>query len=221
MFDNIEITYKRVKNLKISVKASGVNVIAPIGISQTKILDILKEKAKWIEKQQNRISLNNKFDYSQITFSNMDEVYFLGERYSVQIIDSVNNLILEKGDVLEFYLNSSVINNIKFKQKLFHEFIFDRADIILNNLVAKYLKITGQEIERVSIKKMRTRWGSCNHVKRTINLNVDLILRNIKSVEYVVLHEIAHLTHPNHSKEFYKYIEQYMPDWKARERAIK
>ncbi|MDE4992440.1 M48 metallopeptidase family protein, partial [Francisella tularensis] len=84
-------------------------------------------------------------------------------------------------------------------------------DIILNNLVAKYLKITNQEITGVTIKKTKTRWGSCNYVKKTINLNFNLFLRDIQAIEYVVLHEIAHLTHTNHSKEFYAYVASYIP----------
>lgn len=87
--------------------------------------------------------------------------------------------------------------------------------------MAKYLKITNQEITRVTIKKTKTRWGSCNYVKKTINLNFNLVLRDIQAIEYVVLHEIAHLTHPNHSKEFYAYVASYMPDWKVREKRLK
>jgi predicted metal-dependent hydrolase len=148
-------------------------------------------------------------------------VYFLGKPYTVQLVESKQNIIVESDDIVSFHLNPSVIDNREFKLELLEEFYRDRADIILNNLVAKYLKITNQEIERVTIKKTKTRWGSCNYVKKTINLNYNLVLRDIGAIEYVVLHEIAHLTHPNHSREFYAYIYSYMPDWKARERKLK
>ena len=140
-----------------------------------------------------------------------DSIYFLGCEYPIKLVESKHNIVNYHDDHIEFLLNSSVIANREFKLQLLEEFYKDQADIILNNLVAKYLKITNQEINRVTIKKTKTRWGSCNYVKKTINLNFNLVLRDIRAIEYVVLHEIAHLTHPNHSKEF----------WKVREKRLK
>ena len=63
---------------------------------------------------------------------------------------------------------------------------------------------------------MRTRWGSCNKAKGYINLNLDLITKKKEFIEYVVLHELAHLVYANHSKDFYALISKHMPDYKAR-----
>ena len=67
---------------------------------------------------------------------------------------------------------------------------------------------------------MKTRWGSCNPHKGYINLNLELIKNPKESIEYVVFHELSHLIHPNHSKEFYSYISAYMPDWKRRKEIL-
>jgi len=61
---------------------------------------------------------------------------------------------------------------------------------------------------------MKTRWGSCNSQKGYINLNLELIKEPIRCIEYVVAHELAHLIHPNHSKEFYNYLSYLLPEWK-------
>lgn len=222
MLDNINITYKKVKNLKLSISNDGsINITSPIGVSQKEIHNLLESKKSWIEKHQKRLSQNSVYDYSKYSLEHGSCVYFLGREYTVKLVESKQNVVIESDDTISFYLNPSVIDNQEFKLELLEEFYRDRADIILNNLVAKYLKITNQEIERVTIKKTKTRWGSCNYVKKTINLNFNLVLRDIDAIEYVVLHEIAHLTHPNHSKEFYAYIHGYMPDWKAREKKLK
>ncbi|MFT4693140.1 MAG: putative metal-dependent hydrolase [Francisella sp.] len=222
MFDNINITYKKVKNIKLSISRDGeINITSPIGVSQKEIHNLLESKKKWIQKHQHKISANQKFNYEKYSLDHNSYVYFLGRACTVQLVESKQNIVTESDDVVSFYINQSVINNQEFKLLLLEEFYRDRADIILNNLVAKYLKITNQEIERVTIKKTKTRWGSCNYVKKTINLNFNLVLRDIDAIEYVVLHEIAHLTHPNHSREFYIYIHSYMPDWKAREKKLK
>lgn len=218
----VDIVYKNVRNLKISLSKDGlITVVSPKGIAKKEILELLQTKKAWIDKQTQRLQNNQKFDYSNYSLNDSDLIYFLGREYLIRVTQSKHNIVKYYDDYIEFLLNPSVINNREFKLQLLEEFYRDQADIILNNLVAKYLKITNQEINRVTIKKTKTRWGSCNYIKKTINLNFNLILRDIEAIEYVVLHEIAHLTHPNHSKEFYNYISCYMPDWKAREKRLK
>ncbi|QUE32023.1 M48 family metallopeptidase [Francisella philomiragia] len=218
----VDIVYKNVKNLKISLSKDGlITVVSPKGIAKKEILELLQTKKAWIDKQTQRLQNNQRFDYNNYSLNDGDLIYFLGREYPIQVIQSKHNVVNYYDDYIEFLLNPSVISNKEFKLQLLEEFYRDQADIILNNLVAKYLKITNQEINRVTIKKTKTRWGSCNYIKKTINLNFNLILRDIEAIEYVVLHEIAHLTHPNHSKEFYNYISCYMPDWKVREKRLK
>ncbi|EAH5912909.1 DUF45 domain-containing protein, partial [Campylobacter jejuni] len=60
--------------------------------------------------------------------------------------------------------------------------------------------------------------GSCNHNKAYVNLNLKLIQKSLKAIEYVILHEICHLKFPNHSKEFYDFIEYFMSDFRQREK---
>lgn len=65
---------------------------------------------------------------------------------------------------------------------------------------------------------MQTRWGSCNYHKAYINLNLRLLQKSLKAIEYVILHELAHLKFPNHGKEFYAFIEYFMGDFRQREK---
>ncbi len=67
---------------------------------------------------------------------------------------------------------------------------------------------------------MKTRWGSCNTQKGFINLNLELIKKTKICIEYVIFHELVHLIYPNHSKEFYKYLTLYMPDWEERKEKL-
>lgn len=218
----VKIIYRDVANLKISLNKDGlVTVVSPQKVTKKEIFKILESKKAWLDKHAKRLSVNQKYDYQNYTLNDGDCVHFLGREYPIKIVESKHNIVNYHDDHIQILLNPSVITNRKFKLQLLEEFYKDQADIILNNLVAKYLKITNQEITRVTIKKTKTRWGSCNYVKKTINLNFNLVLRDIQAIEYVVLHEIAHLTHPNHSKEFYAYVASYMPDWKVREKRLK
>lgn len=73
---------------------------------------------------------------------------------------------------------------------------------------------------RVTIRRMKTRYGSCSVNSSRITLNDILMFAPRECAEYVVLHELAHFLHPNHGKAFYQFIERYMPDWKEREKVL-
>ena len=82
--------------------------------------------------------------------------------------------------------------------------------------IEKFSPRIGRKIARVRVRKMHTRWGSCNHAKGYLNFSLSLIERDRRFVEYVVLHELAHLIHANHGADFYALIAQIMPDFRAR-----
>ncbi|WP_297959286.1 M48 family metallopeptidase [uncultured Campylobacter sp.] len=82
--------------------------------------------------------------------------------------------------------------------------------------IEKFSLRIGRKIARVRVRKMQTRWGSCNHAKGYLNFSLSLIERDPRFVEYVVLHELAHLIHANHGADFYALIAQIMPDFRAR-----
>ena len=82
--------------------------------------------------------------------------------------------------------------------------------------IEKFSPRIGRKIARVRVRKMQTRWGSCNHAKGYLNFSLSLIERDPRFVEYVVLHELAHLIHANHGTDFYALIAQIMPDFRAR-----
>ena len=82
--------------------------------------------------------------------------------------------------------------------------------------IEKFSPRIDRKIARVRVRKMQTRWGSCNHAKGYLNFSLSLIERDPRFVEYVVLHELAHLIHANHGADFYALIAKIMPDFRAR-----
>jgi len=93
-------------------------------------------------------------------------------------------------------------------------FYYKKAKILFRELIDKYIVYINKPVTKIRIKKMTTRWGSCNYKKGYINLNIELMKKDIKFIEYVVLHELTHLIYPNHSKKFYLFIENIMPNFR-------
>ncbi|WP_298785160.1 M48 family metallopeptidase [uncultured Campylobacter sp.] len=122
------------------------------------------------------------------------------------------------------------IQSSKFKDKIFmsRDVIFCKSEgefaafkkVFALELYLRYIEKfsprIGRKIARVRVRKMQTRWGSCNHAKGYLNFSLSLIERDPRFVEYVVLHELAHLIHANHGADFYALIAQIMPDFRAR-----
>ena len=80
--------------------------------------------------------------------------------------------------------------------------------------IKKYEELLGVKVNKFSIRKMRTMWGSCSFHKASIRFNSKLYFKPDEFVEYIVLHEVCHLIEPNHSRSFYKLVARYMPDYK-------
>ena len=93
------------------------------------------------------------------------------------------------------------------------EYIFPKA--------REYAQIMGLEYGDIKITSAKTRYGSCNTGTHNLCFSYKLIQKPAPLVDYVIVHELAHIVHPNHSKEFYGYIERYMPDYKERIKLLK
>ena len=72
----------------------------------------------------------------------------------------------------------------------------------------------------VFIRKMATMWGSCSLKRGAVIFNLYLLKARVACIDYVVLHELTHFLYPNHSKQFYDFLSNYMPDWKERKRVL-
>ena len=84
-------------------------------------------------------------------------------------------------------------------------------------LLEKWQPVMGVEPSEVRLKKMKTRWGSCNTIVRRIWINAVLVHLEPCLLEYVLVHELVHLLEPGHTKRFYQIMETYLPDWKIKE----
>lgn len=91
---------------------------------------------------------------------------------------------------------------------------------VIPKLVQYYASVVGVEYQSVSINQARTRFGSCSSQKR-LNFSCFVMKYPFEAIEYVVLHEIAHLIEMNHSKKFWAIVERYMPDYKERQKLLK
>ena len=212
MLDNLQIIYKSVKNISIKVKPTlEVVLTVPTNTTQEKIDQILKKRHDWILAQLNYFK---KFQQPAKELVSGESFAYLGRNYRLKVSTATNESIKLIGGYLHVNLSDKSDHNKKLQ--LIETWYKQKAEDYFKKVIAKYTKIVKQEVAKISIRKMKTRWGSCNPKKSYINLNLDLIKKHVLAIEYVIFHELVHLIHYNHDQKFYHYLATHMPDWKIR-----
>ena len=207
-----ELYYTDRKTLGIKVYPdTSVKVFAPIDTDLPIIEQHLKAKRKWIEKQQRSFqSYLPKTPARQ--YIGGESFLYLGKQYMLKIEPST-------AEEVKLYQGRLVVKTVNPEathiKKLLQQWYIARATILFNKLFEEqfYLfKRFGLEKPILQIKKMEKRWGSCTPQQKII-LNPELIKAPVVCINYVILHELCHLVHHNHSKAFYRLLENFMPDW--------
>ncbi|SJZ86469.1 hypothetical protein SAMN02745174_01768 [Cetobacterium ceti] len=203
----IKIIRKNMKNVYIKIDEKGDLIVsAPLNFSENKIYELLESRKKIIEEKLKKIKIKE--------YKDGDEIYFLGKKYILKIkeIPEKENKVEIGNDQIIFSMKDS--NNLEKRKRIIKNWYMEEGQNIIIPLFEKYLKIIKKDINRVTIKDLKSKWGSCNPRTRNINLNMQIFSRPIEFVEYVIFHELTHLLYPHHQKEFYEFIEQYMCNYK-------
>jgi len=205
------LSFSNRKSLGIKVYPdSTVQVAAPMDASHEKVKLKVKEKAPWILKQQYEF-----LSYYPLTpprkYISGETHLYLGRQYKLKIVSGKeNNVSLYRGKLL-----LTLKNNASAKQIL-NDWYRQKAAILFEEAVKKILprfKKYNLSQPVIQIRTMPTRWGSCT-AKGKIILNPDLAKASKGCIEYVIIHELCHLVHHNHTKAFYTLQEKTMPDWR-------
>lgn len=141
---------------------------------------------------------------------NNDGFFYLGHRYDIVYVDSPN---------IEFGTNKVFINRNFDINKWYKN---QAKKLFLEHLNTQYNKFTKRiPYPELKIRKMTSRWGVCNIKTKVITLNLELIKRDTKYLDYVIVHELSHLIHGDHSDRFWALVEDNMPDYKKYRKEMK
>ena len=207
------LAYQNRKSLGIKVHPDAtVHVLAPVDTIDTDILSKVKAKAPWILKQ---IDHFNSFCPATPPrrFINGETHLYLGRQYRLEIIpDKINIVKAYRGQI---FIHTKGTGKETLEKQL-QQWYRQRASIIFVEMIEEVLpKFKKYKIQKPTlvIRKMSKRWGSCTSAGKII-LNPELIKAPKGSIEYVVVHELAHLVHHNHTKPFFDLLSRILPDWK-------
>lgn len=209
---------KKIKNihLRICIPNGEVKLSAPLKCGMAKIEEFVAQKSTWIKKSQNHIQKlreEGKIILPQ-KFISDEEHYFFGKKFRLELVQNspANRVIISENVI---HLQVKKLSNFKQRQKLLDDFYRAALKKIIPPLIEKYEKKMQVRVAEFGIKKMKTRWGTCNPKARRIWLNLELAKRDPKFLESIVVHEMVHFFELHHNKKFYALMDQFMPEWKS------
>ena len=197
------------KTISLSV-TDELNVVvkAPSWMSEKYIDDFVRQHEAWIEK-----ALELKQEKKQNDFLKRKAAFYLGKEIPITVRPAYYQkekvILTDKGFIIITH------GDEKRQHALLEAYYKEAAKEYLTTLSNFYAQMLGVSFKRVTIRKQKTRWGSCSS-KGTLSYNLKVMCAPQKMIAYVALHEVMHLKHFDHSKAFWNDIEKIMPDYKER-----
>lgn len=218
MLENVEIRRStRAKHLHIKVTAYGqVIVVVPKRVKNFNIESILKSHKDWIDSRLNKVAIirqdNPSFDD---LLPEKIELKLTTEQFDLYYdLRSDRDSLLEKGNAL--YISAT---NESIVGKILKKWLQAKARQQLPSLLRQMADRTSLTYNNVTIRGQKTRWGSCS-AAANINLNRNLLFLPEPLVRHLMLHELCHTRHLNHSAEYWKFVESFEPDYKTYEKEL-
>lgn len=207
------LEYRKRKSLGIKVHPDNqVVVLAPLDAKEEKVIERVKVKAPWILKQIDHFN-TYKPSTSARRFINGETHLYLGRQYRVKIVPDKIDVVKAYRGQLWMHSQNPKPEVLKKQLEIWYK---QKASVVFTDLLEEVLpKFKRYKINTpsLSIRHMSKRWGSCTPAGKII-LNPELIKASKGSIEYVILHELCHLVHPNHSRAFQNLLSRMLPNWR-------
>lgn len=213
---HVELNRKAIKNLHLSVLPPNgrVRLSVPHSTGEQAIRLAIINKLAWIKQQQADFAAQPRQSSREMVSG--ESHYLWGKRYRLSIVDAVgkHRVVLKGNTKLELAVSKNT--TIDNRLKLLNNFYRQRMQDSMVNLLPYWQQLLDVESSGVGIKKMKTKWGSCNIQAKRLWLNLELAKKPPECMEYILVHELVHLIERHHNDRFRAIMDKNMPDWRER-----
>ncbi|OGG49374.1 metal-dependent hydrolase [Candidatus Kaiserbacteria bacterium RIFCSPHIGHO2_02_FULL_54_11b] len=209
------VVRKPIKNLHLSVLPPNgyVRVSAPVRMSDDAIRTLLATKISWIHKQRARFSGQERQTVRR--YLSGESHYYLGKRYRLDVVYVNGPSYVELKGKNVLILQARPRSEQERRERVLHEWYRNELRTLLAPMIEEWQERLGVEPTSWDIKRMKTRWGTCNHKAGRIWLNLELIKKPLSCIEYVVVHELVHLIEKKHNDRFTELMSRHLPRWRS------
>lgn len=212
----VAVERKAIKNLHLGVypPAGRVRVAAPLAVSDEAVRLAVISKLGWIKRQQVRFAAQPRLSPRELVTG--ESHYVFGRRYRMRVLSYAGraNVRLRTSSRLELHIRSEATS--VQKNRVLQAWYRAQLKARIPALLEKWQPILGVQAADWGIRKMKTRWGTCNVEARRIWLNLELAQKSPQCLEYILVHELAHLIERKHNDRFVALMNQHLPQWRLR-----
>jgi predicted metal-dependent hydrolase len=216
----VQVNHKAIKNIHLSVLPPNgqVRLSVPKNTSEQAVRLAIINKLAWIKKQQADFVAQPRQSSREMVSG--ESHYLWGRRYRLDIVEKTGkHLVNEKGSgklELKVSPNTTVDNRLKLLNQFYRQKIQDE----LLKLLPHWQTKLGVEANSVGIKRMKTKWGSCNIQAKRLWLNLELAKKPPECLEFILVHELIHLIERHHNDRFRSLMDRHMQDWRERRKLL-
>jgi predicted metal-dependent hydrolase len=212
----VEIVRKAIKNLHLGVYPPNgrVRVAVPVRVRDEAVRLAVISRLGWIKRQRRRFHSQER--QSAREYVSRESHYFLGRRYLLNVIehDGPSQVSRRGNKILELRVPKGASSHRR--EQILLSWYRKNLKVLILPLIEKWGAKTGMRVESWGVRRMKTKWGSCNNADRRIWLNLELAKKPIHCLEYILVHEMVHLTERHHNERFTMLLDQFLPNWRAR-----
>lgn len=212
---HVVIIRKSIRHIYIRIYPPDGRVVisAPVRISDKAISAFLRSKRSWIIKQHQKLK---KIEEVKPKYYETGEYhYYGGNEYLLEVrITEKRPWVSLEGNRIIMMVKKD--HGRSMREKVLYNWYRDRLKQKLPALVGKWEKIINVRVSELRLRKMKTKWGTCNVRERRIWLNLELAKYSDSILEFILVHEMVHFLERSHNKKFYKLMDKYLPDWGKR-----
>lgn len=201
----------RAKRVTLRIQPrTGLEVVVPKGFDSSIVPQLIQQKQGWIDKMMKKIAKNYPPPNSWDVLPTLIELEAMGREFTVNYVKSNSmDLLLKQNS--EGRLTITGQGSLNDYSALLTDWLKQQGKQFLPPMLRALSRETGLDYARCQVRSQRTRWGSCSR-KGTISLNCKLLFLPVEHVRYVMLHELCHVKHMNHSPAFWNYLQQLDPN---------
>jgi len=211
----VDVVLKEIKNIHLSVypPTGRVRISAPSGMNIDTIRLYAMSRLGWIKKQQRK--LRGQERETPREYLNRESHYLWGKRYLLKIVEreAPPFVDLQHSTIL---LHIRAEASQEKKQSVLDEWYRKQLKVAIPDLIALWEKRIGVRVNDFGIKKMKTKWGTCNPDAHRIWVNLELAKKPKECLEYIVVHEMVHILERHHNERFVSLMDNVMPQWRSR-----
>jgi len=210
----VDVVRKDIKNLHLAVYPPDgrVRVAVPLLIDDEAVRLAVVSKLAWIKRQQALFQGQDR--QSAREYVSRESHYYWGQRYLLNVAyhDAPPQVVVRNKRTLDLFVRGG--SDRAKRAQVLQAWYRRQLKAAIPPLIARWEPITGVHVADWRVKRMKTKWGTCNEQARRIWLNLELVKKPPRCLEYIIVHEMVHLLERQHNARFVAYMDQFLPQWR-------